>query len=120
MSFIKTENLERSCFDEYYDYVVPPLQEEWMQKKKPRFNDVKIWETVYNEAGNVAIYAAWSPKVEIYICVFCLLYNTPCAVKEFFGTNKILDILDYASNYGISLPLHNLYIDPSTPGYEPN
>jgi len=96
MGFVKTDNLEKCCFSDYADYAVPPPQHEWLHNYAPQFKDISIWECLYNEIGNLCVYAAWCPKVEFYIVIYNFLYNKPHSVVEFFGgDDSIADVINF-------------------------
>lgn len=119
MSFVKTENLKLCCYQEYQDFFQPPVQQEWIDDTQPCFYDIEIWESIYNEVGNLSVYAAWSPRVELFIVVHSLLYETSYGIIEFFGTDKMAELISYLESFNVYLPYNNVYIDPSTIGYFP-
>ena len=50
-----------------------PLKEEWLSTIAPTFDNINTWEQIYFQAGNIGVYAAWSPYVELYVIVYNLL-----------------------------------------------
>jgi hypothetical protein len=112
MSVFKTtseimENIWDS-FDQIDDY---PIKHEWLEVRDPSFDDIKIWEQIYHQPGNVGIYAAWSPSVEVYIIVYSLLRF----VETYTGVDAGKQVYFHARKLGIILPINKVWVPPGDP-----
>jgi hypothetical protein len=47
--------------------IILPPKIDWDYKREMRFEDVNIWEVIYEQGGAVAVYAAWDPYAEFYL-----------------------------------------------------
>lgn len=70
------------------------------------FEDIKLWEHIYQDAGNLGIFAAHSPCAEIYMVVFYpILGKTKDAIKIFSEGDAVNDVVNFAKSLGINLNL---------------
>lgn len=73
MRFRTTENIFKD-FGEFFDpnwmdsnkLILPP-KTDWDYKREMRFEDVNLWEVIYEQGGAVAVYASWDPYAEFYL-----------------------------------------------------
>ena len=70
------------------------------------FKDIKYWEQIYHEPGNIGIYAAHDPHVEFYCIVYYPLHNENLSgIQTFYGDDAVEKVLDVAKQLGINLKL---------------
>jgi hypothetical protein len=73
MRFKSSQNIFKD-FGEVFDpnwmdsnKVILPPKTDWDYKREMRFEDVNIWEVIYEHGGAVGAYAAWDPYAEFYL-----------------------------------------------------
>lgn len=88
----------------------PTPTEFWHYIREMDISDVKAWEEIYYQPGNVGIYAAWAPYSEFYIIVYDLLPHT--TIEKFYGANASEKVQKRAIQLGITLPSINVWVDP--------
>ena len=62
--------------------------------------DIKYWEQLYHEPGNLGIYAAHTPCSEIYFLIFFLLDNY---IEKYSGQDAANKVFQRAKDLGIFL-----------------
>ena len=78
-----------------------PIQTKFDKDILPNIDDIKYWEEVYKDPGNVGIFVSHDPCVELYLIVFYPLLD-----KKFNGVEKFYnldDLLAAADRIGINL-----------------
>ena len=80
-----------------------PLREEWLSAEDPKFFHVELWEQIYFQPGNIAVYAAWSPFVEIYTIRHNLFQHTEIYYSSAETVERLRD-------FDITLPETVLWI----------
>lgn len=88
-----------------------PIRHEWVKSRKIEFSDVTIWEQIYFQPGNIGIYAAWSPYVEMY----AITYNLLGHYEIYSGESAGNQVYQRAHLLGISLPVNTVWVPPSDP-----
>jgi hypothetical protein len=89
------------------DSLVLPPKEQWTYDRNMQIEDVDLWEVIY-EAG-FAVYAAWSPYAEFYLVIDL---QTKAGLEAFYGPGAIDQVLARAKQRGITLPLHEHWVEP--------
>jgi hypothetical protein len=92
-----------------------PFKHEWLLDRRPMFEDVKIWEQIYFQPGNIGIYAAWSPYVEVY----AIYYGALGYLEKITGLDAGKKVYDIATNIGITLPINRVWVPPDDPLLRP-
>ena len=111
--FKKTSDILSKPWNEGESSQVPdlPLKEEWLKPTLPTFEDIDTWEQIYYQPGNVGIYAAWSPYVELFIIVYDLFLNQPAGIEIFFGDNASKNTKNRAHQLGIDIPTNTVWVN---------
>jgi len=84
-----------------------PLKEEWLPTHSPGISDIDNWEQIYIQSGNIGVYAAWSPYVELYIIVHDLFVSTDYGVEVFSSSDSVSNRL---KEFDIVLPTNLIWI----------
>jgi hypothetical protein len=83
-----------------------PVKTLWNKDTCPTVCDIKFWEQLYHEPGNLGIYAAHDPFVELYIIVYYPIVDSNFnGITEYYGDTAVEDILDISNKLGIRLEL---------------
>jgi hypothetical protein len=82
-----------------------PRKYDWLKNRSPKFSDIDVWEQVYSEPGNIGIYAAWSPFVEVYVIVHYLFDK-----DQIEWYTDLSDIISRTEKLGIELPVNRVWI----------
>lgn len=93
------------CVDEL------PIKEEWIVDTPATFDDIQVWEQIYNQPGNIGVYAAWSPYVEIYIIVYNLFVKSPYGIEVFLGANASEQIIEKMQELDVDLTTNYVWIN---------
>jgi hypothetical protein len=88
-----------------------PCRHEWIKAREVNFLDITIWEQIYFQPGNIGIYAAWSPYVEMYV----ITYNLLDRYKVYFGENAGKTVFETAQTLGIILPINQVWVPTNDP-----
>ena len=90
----------------------PRTNHEWNYQTDVTVTDIKIWEQLYFQPGNIGVYAAYSPYIEFYMIVYNLFLNTSAGTQTFYGAgaeNKMLEQLD---KFKITLTKNTVWVEP--------
>jgi hypothetical protein len=90
--------------------VTPPTQKNWNSQTIPSFEDVEYWEELYFQPGNIGIYAAWSPYVDLYMITYNLFINDS-GVVLYSGPTAAKEVWMKANELKIQLPLTRNWVD---------
>lgn len=97
--------------DSAYQVQELPLKEEWLKPNLATFDDIVTWEQIYYQPGNVGIYAAWSPYVELFIIVHDLFLNLDAGVEIFSGGDASENAKHRASQLGITVSTNTVWVN---------
>lgn len=86
-----------------------PKQNRWLKDTPPKFEDIETWECIYDQPGNVGIYAAWSPLVEMYIIVNKLFVGTDLGIEVYYGNTAAKKVWKRSQKFGINLPVNKIW-----------
>ena len=86
-------------------YTSPPPKTEWNYDRDPTIHDIILWEQIYYEAGNIGVYAAWDPYVDLYMVTYNLFINLPAGIKCFYGKDSIDKIIKIAKDIGTDIEI---------------
>jgi hypothetical protein len=88
-----------------------PRRYEWIKSRTVEFSDITTWEQIYFQPGNIGIYAAWSPYVEMYVITYNLLnYYT-----VYFGEDAGKAVFQTADKLGVTLPINQVWVPQNDP-----
>jgi hypothetical protein len=79
----------------------------WDYTNNIKYTEIDIWEQIYFQPGNIGVYAAHSPRIEMYIVVYHLFQQ----VEVFYGADSANKVWDRMSEFNIKLAIHNRWID---------
>jgi len=79
----------------------------WDYTNDISYTEIETWEQLYFQAGNIGLYAAHTPRIEMYIIVHHLFQK----VEVFYGADASNQVWDRMSEFDINLPIHNRWID---------
>lgn len=111
--FVTTDTI----FENSWNYIphdntvsLPP-QESWNENTDIKLDDIKIWEQIYFEPGNVGVYAAWNPYVEFYMITFNCFLKDKKYIEIYQGSNSANEVLGRLKDFGINLDYQEIWID---------
>jgi hypothetical protein len=87
-----------------------PARREWQYKSALKFEQVVLWEEIYNQPGNISVYAAWDPYAEFYIIVYNLFSNTPSGIQQFYGIDAVKMLQEKLKTFNITLPTDRIWV----------
>lgn len=79
----------------------------WDREKEVTIDDVELWEQIYYQPGNVGIYAAWTPFVELYIFVYDLFAAEKRTIEVY---NSSAEVFKKAQRIGVDLSTHRIWV----------
>jgi hypothetical protein len=91
-----------------------PIKEEWLKTNLPTFDDIDTWEEIYYQPGNVGIYAAWSPYVELFIITHDLFLNQLSGIEIFSGGDASENAKHRARQLGIVVPTNTVWVNSTS------
>ena len=78
-----------------------PEKRSWNSDTTPDIADIHYWEEVYQESGNIGIFVAHDPFVELYLIVYYPLLTTSIGGIE--KLYKLDDLLSVTDRLGLNL-----------------
>jgi hypothetical protein len=87
-----------------------PARVEWPYKTELMFEEVRLWEQIYCQHGNISVYAAWDPYAEFYILVYNLFANEPQGIKRFYGIDAAQRLQEELKKFEIFLPENRVWV----------
>lgn len=88
------------------DSLILPPNQEWDYKREMIIEDVDIWEVIAEVSG-LGVYAAWQPYAEFYL----LKMPDKNKTETFYGKQSQKRLYNNLKSKGISLKLHNRWVD---------
>lgn len=83
-----------------------PPNPPWREKTSIKFENVDIWEVIYEESGLSGIYAAWCPYAPYFIVT-----DHWRIVKEFWGINGEKQLQKYMFENNIPFNLKEIWVE---------
>jgi hypothetical protein len=90
--------------DSIYQYLPPNPQ--WNENRPIKFEDVDIWEVLFESGGFSGIYAAWCPYAHYFIVT-----HDWTIVKEFWGIQGEKDLQKYLTQIGVPFSTNKIWVD---------
>jgi hypothetical protein len=91
-------------YDSIYQYMPPSPR--WEEDRLIKFEDVDIWEVIYEASGPLGVYAAWCP----YAHYFIVMHHWRI-VDEFRGLDGERQLYKLLTDMGINLSLNKVWVD---------
>ena len=110
MTIFKTSQEILSRWQDSLGTTVRPKKYEWLETCDPKPCDIKFWEEIYCEAGNLGVYAAYSPFVEMYLIVHLTVLEHKFSQELFYGPAAEHEIIERCKDLGIVLPTRTICI----------
>jgi len=83
-----------------------PPAPKWAENRRIKFEDVDVWEVIYEQTGPIGIYAAWCP----YSHYFVVMDNWSI-VGEYWGVEGEKSLVREMSLRGIECKFNTVWID---------
>jgi hypothetical protein len=91
-------------YNSIYQYMPPnPV---WGSERPIKFEDVDIWEVIYESSGPLGVYAAWCPYAHYFVVM-----NGWSITHEFWGIEGELKLNKLLKSMGIFLQNNLLWVD---------
>lgn len=90
----------------------PPTNHEWNYQNDVTVDDIKVWEQLYFQPGNIGVYAAHSPRIEFYMIVYNLFLNTPNGMQTFYGAGAEKKMIEQLNKLKITLETNTVWVEP--------
>lgn len=118
MRFKTTQNIFKD-FSEFLDHTfidsdkkILPETKQWDYMRPMKFEDVDIWEVLYEQGGGVGIYAAWSPYAEFYmIRVGWFLEKQGYGAEIYYGPGSMKKVIERAKELNIPLSHNEIWVE---------
>ena len=68
---------------------LPPL---WREERQPEIDDIILWEELYQSPGTLGVFAAFSPRADLYIIVPAC-NNSIKNIEVFYSETKLIERL---------------------------
>jgi hypothetical protein len=111
--FLSTEEILKNpwrdpCSTGHYE---PPPRKDWNHEQVMSISDVELWEEIYQEPGNIGIYAAWSPYAECYMIVYNFFSNSKEGTELFYGKTAAREVYKKCKTLGVDLSVNKIWVD---------
>ena len=87
------------------DQYMPP-NPPWEQKRLIKFEDVDLWEVIWERGGPLGIYAAWCPYAPYFVVL-----NKWSVVAEFWGIEGEKLLHKYMIENDIPISLNKIWVE---------
>jgi hypothetical protein len=96
------------------DKMILPPKKDWDYSRELQIEDIHIWEVLYEASGGIGIYAAWDPFAEFYMFTTGWVPKTmnDRIIETYYGPQASKKVKQRADSLGISLQLHNIWVEP--------
>jgi hypothetical protein len=119
MRFKSSQNIFKD-FGEVFDpnwmdsnKIILPPKTNWDYKREMRFEDVNIWEIIYEQGGAVGVYAAWDPYAEFYLVrVGWFLESQGHGFEVYYGPGAQKQVQTRMKELGIRYSLNEHWVEP--------
>lgn len=91
-------------YDSIYQYMPP--HPEWKEERPIKFEDVDIWEVIFEWSGLSGVYAAWCPYAHYFIVT-----DRWTIIKEFWGIQGEKDLQKYLTEIGVPFSTNKIWVD---------
>jgi hypothetical protein len=91
-------------YDSIYQYLPP--HPEWKEKRLIKFEDVDIWEVLFEWSGLSGVYAAWCPYSHYFI-----ITDHWTIVKEFWGIQGEKDLQKYLTEMNVPFSTNEVWVE---------
>ena len=91
-------------YDSIYQYLPP--NPSWDKPRPIRFEEVDLWEVVYERSGMTGIYAAWCPYAPYFIVT-----DKWKIINEFWGIEGEKKLHQYMIDNKIPIVLNKIWVD---------
>ena len=91
-------------YDSIYQYMPP--NPTWQENRPIKFEDVDIWEVLFEWSGLSGVYAAWCPYAHYYIVL-----DKWKVVAEYRGVEGEKQLQKFLTDNNISFSLSEIWID---------
>lgn len=88
-----------------------PCHYEWDNSCLITVTDIRIWEQLFFQEGNLGIYVAWDPFAEFYMITYNMFLNTSYGIQTFQGPTAGQEVYNVAKELGIELSFKNVWIN---------
>jgi len=96
--------------------VLPPRQQ-GLYLYNLTVEDIRMWETLYYEGGNIGIYGAWDPYSEFFIITYNLFLDSPAGIEVFSGSGAIRRLHAKAKELGVDLEISEIWVESENVKY---
>jgi hypothetical protein len=118
MPIFKTTQNIFDDFKEYFDEnwmdrdtLFIPERKKWDYKTELTFEDVDIWEVIYESSGGIGVYAAYSPYSEFYLVRPGLSQEIKFGFETYYGKNAEKKTIERMKELGIPYSLRDRWVD---------
>jgi hypothetical protein len=91
-------------YDSIYQYLPP--NPKWNGNRPIRFEDVDVWEVLFEWSGLSGVYAAWCPYAHYFIVT-----DHWRIIKEFWGIQGEKDLQKYLIEINVPFSLNQVWVD---------
>ena len=67
------------------------------------FTKIEMWQQIYYKPGFIGVYAAYTPKVELYMITYNMFLKEKKGYELFSGNNAVEHIVDRCNSLGVHL-----------------
>lgn len=108
--FVTLEKILKDPWLRLADSTELPPRVEWQYKENLCIDDIRLWEEIHNEPGNISVYAAWDPYAEFYMLVYNLYAAEEWGRQCFYGPNAAIEVQEELKKFNISLPTKPVWV----------
>jgi hypothetical protein len=83
---------------------------EWVETRIPEIKDIDYWEEIYCEPGNIGVYGAYSPFVNLFVIIHLSLAESQCGIEQFYGLDAEMEVVNRCKDLGIVLVVRNVLV----------
>ena len=69
-----------------------PSYDDWDYSQCVDIKDIKLWEQLYHDPGNIGLFVSWKPYIECYILVYYPFINSAEGIIMYYGNDACYDV----------------------------
>lgn len=84
---------------------VLPYSKKWDYSRELDIDDIELWEVIYEENGQIGVYAAWYPHAEFYMIIH------KQDISLYYGKGSYKAVIEKIKELGLPIGLNKVWVD---------
>jgi hypothetical protein len=98
------ESFDSAKFD-LNNVFIPPSNKKWNYEKELTIENIELWEVIYEESGQIGVYAAWEPYAEFY------MIRNKLEIEVYYGKGALQKTVNKMKNIKIPVNYNSIWVE---------